>query len=146
MKNWEKAESKVARAIHGKRVPGSGNGRLAGDITNKYLMVEMKETAQDRLTFKLAWLNKILMEALSEHRIPVFGIEFNNGSQIFLIRQKDISIEIVKEEDWTKKTTTAIGANSLVEGTRIKTISGYWITVSIEEVMNLSKECMYGEN
>jgi hypothetical protein len=138
-KNWEKAEIGIARAINGKRTPGSGNGFLEGDISTKNMLVEVKETSRPFLTFRLSWLKKIIEEANRAKKIPVFGIEFFDKTQKFLVRVKDLeSYTQLSILDLTNNLTVSFRGEFLEDNTLLRTIYGDWLVVDIDVIKTIS--------
>lgn len=85
MKNWEKAQNRVAHLTGGKLVPFSGKSRRKGDVATEDYLIEVKETSKDRFTITLDLLDKIYNEALIEKKSPVLVIEFSNKDLICLV-------------------------------------------------------------
>jgi len=140
MKNWERAEAKIARGIGGKRSPGSGNGSIEGDVKNKILCVECKETSKEFMVLHINWFVKIVDESTRNNRIPVLAVEFGNGTQIYFIREKDYTEEINVTYDWTNRSTIRIYPNDLLTFRKVATNYGSWIIVDMEYLKDLSKE------
>jgi hypothetical protein len=140
MRAWEKAEKKVARKIGGRVSPGSGNGYLEGDVKNDSLLVEMKETSRPYMTFHIDWLYKILDEATRNRRIPVLGIEFGDGTQIFIVPNRYVDTSESKLHNWMNRSTTRIRPGDLEEEDVIHTVYGKWTIVSIDALRILSGE------
>jgi Holliday junction resolvase len=139
-KTWEKAEQKVAQKTGGKRSPGSGNGRIKGDVNSKRLCIEVKETSKKYMTFHTDWLAKILEEANRQYKIPVLAIEFGNGHQVFLSNKlqswplKENTIEL------RDRVTIKLRPTDLKEGMHLHADSGYWQILDSYELSELSKE------
>lgn len=130
-KNWEKFESDLARKTNSNRTPGSGNGKLEGDLQNKIWCIECKETSQDYITFRIDWLLKIIKEAGRQKRLPAFAIEFNNKERIFLVRERDIVTDKYRSKEWKDKSTIRLKPGDLEIGDLIITNFGNWLVVDI---------------
>lgn len=76
MKDWERAEEIVSSLIKGKITPGSGNGRIKGDVHNKQIVVEVKQSEGPDFTIKREWLEKLTKQA---PRDKEFAIAFFIG-------------------------------------------------------------------
>lgn len=84
MKNWERFEQKLARAVGGRRTPGSGNGNQKGDIRSDTLLIEAKETSKNSLTIPTSWFTSLSVEAAKRKVLPIFAVEFGDGTTRFL--------------------------------------------------------------
>lgn len=81
-------ERRDAKDYGGRVTPGSGNGAFRkGDVRTDDLLIENKRTDKDSLSVKGAWLDKIRMEAQSEGRVPVIGIDINGRHWVLLLRE-----------------------------------------------------------
>lgn len=63
-KSWESLEELIAKNIRGKRTPGSGNGRVKGDIIATDLEglewgIEAKDTEQTTLVLQYKWFTEL---------------------------------------------------------------------------------------
>jgi len=85
MKNWEKAQERVAKLFNGKVVPYSGQGKLKGDVTTKNCLIEVKETTNLWFTVTAEMLDKISEEAWVAKKVPVLVIELGNGSLLVVV-------------------------------------------------------------
>lgn len=103
-KRSKQQEERVADKLGGKRVSGSGAGRVQtgasssgikaggaragveeksnkGDVTSKALLTEAKSTSNLSMSVKMAWLEKIYAEAVSEDKTPGLAISFERRSE-----------------------------------------------------------------
>jgi hypothetical protein len=140
MKTWENAERKLSRKIGGRRSPGSGNGYWEGDIRNPTILVEMKETSKEYMTLQTIWFPKIVDEAIRNRRLPVLGIEFGDGTQIYFVREKDVDVGINKIHTWIGKSTVRLRPGNLEEEDIVITDYGKWRIIGISVLKDLSKE------
>lgn len=67
-KNWEEAERTVQLLTGGKRTPGSGSGRIKGDVRvqgadGSWWMIEVKSTVGNTIRLQRSWLS-----TLEKHR------------------------------------------------------------------------------
>lgn len=83
-------ERRVADALGGRRVPGSGSGLAAtggfgaigrkagrkGDVEAGPLLVEAKATRRASLSVRFAWVEKIAAEAAAAGRVPALALTF----------------------------------------------------------------------
>ena len=76
-KHGQKSEKKTAKRLGGKTRPGSGAVAGAkGDILLSEFLVENKSTEHASISLKLAWLEKISVEAREEGKAPALSIQF----------------------------------------------------------------------
>lgn len=93
MNDWEQAELLVARLVNGKITPGSGNGRLKGDIRTDSLILEVKQTSKSYYTLNIKSLRKLKIQ--SKNYTPVFVIAFELRCYPFILRKGDYKNEWV---------------------------------------------------
>jgi len=74
MKDWEEAQRILANVVGGKVTPGSGNGRVKGDVVKEGLTFEVKQTEKKVFTLKKYDLRKLLNQA--KNNLAVFVIFF----------------------------------------------------------------------
>jgi len=73
-------ETARAKAVGGRRQPGSGNKPgFKGDVRTAETLEEWKFTAHGSYALKRDDLEKLLEHALSVGCVPVFGIEFRDA-------------------------------------------------------------------
>lgn len=72
MTDWELAQVHLANRVGGKVSPGSGNGRIKGDVVTDWGVFEVKQTNQEVLTISKRWFNKIKKEAGDKDPYIVF--------------------------------------------------------------------------
>ena len=76
-KHGQKSERKTAKRLGGITRPGSGSVDGAkGDIVLTEFLVENKSTEHASMSLKLAWLDKISLEAREEGKAPALAIQF----------------------------------------------------------------------
>lgn len=76
-KHGQKSERKTAKRLGGVTRPGSGAVAGAkGDIVLTEFLVENKSTEHASISLKLAWLDKISLEAREEGKAPALSIQF----------------------------------------------------------------------
>ena len=76
-KHGQKSEKKTAKRLGGRTRPGSGAVAGAkGDIFLSDYLVENKSTEHASISLKLAWLEKISVEAREEGKAPALSIQF----------------------------------------------------------------------
>lgn len=75
MTDWERAQDILAKAVGGKVTPGSGNGRLKGDVVKDNLIFEVKQTSKLSMSVRRFWLNKLLNES-KRRKDAIFVIFF----------------------------------------------------------------------
>lgn len=74
----------MARTVNGRTTPGSGSGRIKGDVQTRDTMFELKTTAKTQFTVKLRDLEKLEVEASAAGRSAVFVIRMADDSPILL--------------------------------------------------------------
>lgn len=97
MKNWEYLEKDIANLFHGKRQPGSGCSPLTykkGDVKSDKYLIECKFTEKDYYTLHVDTWEKIVGEAVSANRIPLFCCRGKEGT--FLVGS---TLDVDLEED-----------------------------------------------
>lgn len=84
-KESKKHEVRLAKKVDGKRNAGSGAfWSRKGDVRSKDLLIEHKWTGKSSFTIKAKVLEKIVMEAILDSRIPVLGISLNNENYVVM--------------------------------------------------------------
>lgn len=83
MTDWELAQDHLAKRLGGKVTPGSGNGRLKGDVICDDLIFEVKQTSKTKISIQRRWFNKLLKEANGKH--PAFAIYFKLVPYIYVL-------------------------------------------------------------
>ena len=83
-----KQEKKVASLASGFLVPGSGSGNFKGDVQSPVFKIECKSTEKDSISVKLAWLQKIENEALSDGKVPILSIEMGK-ERYYILREAE---------------------------------------------------------
>jgi hypothetical protein len=85
-KQSQKHEKRIAKAIGGRTTPASGafwSGK--GDVRSDKLLIEHKWTGKKSKTIQSAELKKIVLEAIMENRLPVFGIHLDGEDYVILL-------------------------------------------------------------
>jgi len=84
----KKGEKSTSKALGGTLTPGSGKGKMKGDVLHGYSqegrcrergykrMIEKKSTAAKSIKIEEAWLTKIEKQAFEAGKEPVLVIEF----------------------------------------------------------------------
>lgn len=74
-----KSERALAKTIGARLRPASGAMRGAkADMSKPGLLIESKSTTARTLALDMAWLDKILDEALAEAKVPVLTVSFTD--------------------------------------------------------------------
>src|SRR5258706_2026490 len=77
----KKQEKEWAKRINGRLTPGSGSGRMKGDVRkNKIIRIECKTTSKDYFRVTKEMLRKIEDAALPFDEAPCLIVEFNDGN------------------------------------------------------------------
>lgn len=80
-----------------KQVPGSGNGWVAKeDGENEHLLCQLKSTDGNSIGIKKIDIDKLLLNAETEHKLPVFAVQFLKSGEVYLL-VRPIDIEEVAE-------------------------------------------------
>jgi Holliday junction resolvase len=75
-------EDRIAAAVGGQRVPGSGCSHFAkGDVRQDAFLIECKKTESASLSVKQSWLEKITAEAEAQGKFPALAIEIQGGER-----------------------------------------------------------------
>lgn len=75
-------EDRIAKAVGGRRVPGSGSSMFAkGDVNEDSFLIECKLTEAGSLRVKQSWLEKITSEAEAQGKMPALAIEIQGGDR-----------------------------------------------------------------
>jgi hypothetical protein len=84
-KESKKHEVRLAKKVDGTRNAGSGAfWSRKGDVRSKDLLIEHKWTGKSSFTLKAKVLEKIVIEAILDSRIPVLGISLNNENYVIM--------------------------------------------------------------
>jgi Holliday junction resolvase len=71
--DWEQAQILTAKYLGGKVVPGSGGGKIKGDVISDNLVVEVKQTKETSISLQRKWFLKIAKQAKDkEYGLAVF--------------------------------------------------------------------------
>lgn len=80
-----------------RQVPGSGNGWVAKeDGENEHLLCQLKSTDGNSIGVKKIDIDKLLLNAETEHKLPVFAVQFLKSGEVYLL-VRPIDIEEVAE-------------------------------------------------
>jgi len=75
-------EHRVARAVGGRRVSGSGASMFSkGDVRADRFLIECKRTVHGSIGVKKVWLDKIAREAAAAGKEPALAIEIAGGPE-----------------------------------------------------------------
>lgn len=85
-------ERRLAKELGGRTTPGSGSGSIKGDVHTRGEMVEAKTTAKSQYTLKLVDLKKLENEARLANKRPVFVIQIEDTSSVFLFHNEWVLI------------------------------------------------------
>jgi hypothetical protein len=84
-KESKKHEVRLAKEIGGKRNAGSGAfWSRKGDVRAADVLIEHKWTGKTQFTVKAVELEKIVTEAILDHRTPVLGFHLNGENYVML--------------------------------------------------------------
>ena len=84
MVEWEECQQIVSKLLKGKITPGSGNGRVKGDVITDHYCIEVKNTSKKSYPLSKLTLNKLIHEAKSHRKIPLFVIFFELRSYCYM--------------------------------------------------------------
>jgi hypothetical protein len=84
-KQSQKHEKRLAKAVGGSTNAASGAfWSRKGDVRSDDLLIEHKWTGKKSFSLKAEVLEKIVMEAIIDSRMPVLGISLNNKNYVLL--------------------------------------------------------------
>ena len=97
--SWRVLESLVAYFFSGRLRPGSGSFRpFKGDVITDDYLIECKSTEKQQFVLKKEILLKIEKEAISEGRVPLLVVRFedkrNSSGGIYVISKLDDFLEM----------------------------------------------------
>lgn len=117
-KFYYKNERETLEALGFKQVPGSGNGWIAKeDGESDNTLVQLKSTENASYTVSLLDLKKLEVHAETEHKFPLFLIQFLKQDKIYAL----ISIENLEDlNDMIKTGKVKERAVSVQESTTVK--------------------------
>lgn len=75
----QQSEKKLAKRIGAQEVPGSGAGRVKGDLKKDDFLIEAKSTVKGSFSVRLDVLRKIASEAQLTDRNPAFAFTFTDA-------------------------------------------------------------------
>lgn len=117
-KFYYKNERETLEALGFKQVPGSGNGWIVKeDGESDNTLVQLKSTENASYTVSLLDLKKLEVHAETEHKFPLFLIQFLKQDKIYAL----ISIENLEDlNDMIKTGKVKERAVSVQESTTVK--------------------------
>lgn len=96
-KFYYRNERETMEMLGMRQVPGSGNGWVAKeDGENEHLLCQLKSTDGDSIGIKKIDIDKLLLNAETEHKLPVFAVQFLKSGEVYLL-VRPIDIEEVAE-------------------------------------------------
>ena len=85
LKESQKHEKRLAKRVGGQRNAASGAiWNRKGDVRSDDLLIEHKYTGKKQYTLKSIDLEKNVINAILESRMPVFGISLNSKNYVLL--------------------------------------------------------------
>lgn len=117
-KFYYKNERETLEALGFKQVPGSGNGWIAKeDGENDNTLVQLKSTDNSSYAVSLLDLKKLEIHAETEHKFPLFLIQFLKQDKIYAL----VSIENLEDlNDMIKTGKVKERTVSVQESTTVK--------------------------
>lgn len=96
-KFYYRNERETMEMLGMRQVPGSGNGWVAKeDGENEHLLCQLKSTDGNSIGIKKIDIDKLLLNAETEHKLPVFAVQFLKSDEVYLL-VRPIDIEEVAE-------------------------------------------------
>nr|DAZ27133.1 MAG TPA: hypothetical protein [Caudoviricetes sp.] len=96
-KFYYRNERETMEMLGMRQVPGSGNGWVAKeDGENEHLLCQLKSTDGNSIGVKKIDIDKLLLNAETEHKLPVFAVQFLKSGEVYLL-VRPIDIEEVAE-------------------------------------------------
>lgn len=96
-KFYYRNERETMEMLGMRQVPGSGNGWVAKeDGENERLLCQLKSTDGNSIGVKKIDIDKLLLNAETEHKLPVFAVQFLKSGEVYLL-VRPIDIEEVAE-------------------------------------------------
>ena len=96
-RDWFKNEKEVMELLGLKQVPGSGSSWVAReDGENDDVLCQLKSTDGNSIGIKKIDIDKLLLNAETEHKLPVFAVQFLKSGEVYLL-VRPIDIEEVAE-------------------------------------------------
>ena len=84
-KQSQKHEKRIAKKVGGSRTAASGAfWSRKGDVRSDDLLFEHKWTGKKSFSLKADVLEKIVLEAVIDSRMPVLGLSLNNKNYVLL--------------------------------------------------------------
>jgi hypothetical protein len=92
-KQSQKHEKRLAKKVGGLKTAASGAfWSRKGDVRSHDLLIEHKWTGKKSFSIKALEVEKIVMEAIIDSRMPVFGISLNNKNYVLLTEDDFLEI------------------------------------------------------
>lgn len=96
-KFYYRNERETMEMLGMRQVLGSGNGWVAKeDGENEHLLCQLKSTDGNSIGIKKIDIDKLLLNAETEHKLPVFAVQFLKSGEVYLL-VRPIDIEEVAE-------------------------------------------------
>lgn len=88
MSKWKQLEEMICRGTQGKRTPGSGNGRLKGDIIAVDLEgliwgIEAKDSQQNSFTLAMEWFEELVRDCGEQYELALV-IRWGKVSRVYV--------------------------------------------------------------
>jgi hypothetical protein len=106
-KESQKHEARLAKKFDGQRSAASGAfWSRKGDVRSNDLLIEHKWTGKASFTIKAAILEKIVIEAILDSRMPVLGVSLNDNNYVLLTEDDFLEMRQTIQECACTKTPT----------------------------------------
>jgi len=139
-KPWQEFEDFIAKALSGKKTPGSGNRRIKGDIAGNRFLVECKSTESEFMDVNTEWFSKI-KEACLENgtytAIPVVALGFAPFEERSTVLFIPYTGGLGTDKDLSSFGSFRISKRALIPGVKYLLSSGPWVAFSIREFKDL---------
>lgn len=132
IKNWERTEKNIARKTDGKRTPGSGNSYMKGDISTTNLLIECKETSQDKMIIQIDWFANIFKQSRDREKTPCLALEFGDGERRYFIpwNEHPFPSTVGIEQDWRGRASIRMYSWEIEEGFTTQIGAIKWICIN----------------
>lgn len=90
---YRKNEAEIMRQLGLEPTPNSGSGWIVKeDGQNESIICQLKSTDKQSIGIKKIDLDKLKLNAITAHKIPVFAVQFITSGEVYLmVRPEDIS-------------------------------------------------------
>lgn len=96
-KFYYRNEREVMEMLGMKQVPGSGNGWVAKeDGENEHVLCQLKSTDADSYRLQKLDMDKLILHAMQDHKLPVFAIQFLKSDEVFLVMRPLDAPEVIE--------------------------------------------------